>query len=71
MDDHHTQLIRAIARYETNEISLATAAKAAGIGLEEFMLEASKRGVPILRGDQASFVEDVAIVAKFRDRSRR
>jgi len=49
----------AVALYKAECLSLAKAARIAGMALEEFMVEVSRRGIPVIRGDARSLDRDL------------
>lgn len=65
VDTRSSAIDQAIARYESEEVTLFDAAQIAGLPLPEFYEEVVKRGIP-LHYNAADYEQDVQTLEKLR-----
>lgn len=62
------RLALATALYKSDSVSIARAAKVAGMPLEAFMVQMGKAGIPVIRGNAKTLREDLKHLKAWRAR---
>lgn len=70
LDEHEARLLLAIELYREGKLTLGQAAGLAGLCIEDFMRELSRRGISIINLDQEELEEELKIAEELARETR-